>query len=112
MTTMAKKRKTRKQKEKKTRNLEHVLESEAERIASVKDIAKTPEVQNTKVTEKAEVYAKQNEQHLLDIRKDALISVGSSLFFVAIIAGIFFYDQQSGIIEMFGKNLLEAVLQR
>lgn len=109
---MAKKRKTRKQKQHKKRNLEHVLESEAERVASTKGNVSDSAVQSKKVIEKAEEYTKQHEEHVAGIKKDALISVGTSLLFVAIIAGIYFYDQQSGIIEMFGKDLLETVLQQ
>jgi hypothetical protein len=108
---MAKKRKARKQKEHKKRTLNHVIEAEAERIAgraNKEDVHKI--IPNDIISDKAKEYQKAHELNIKSINHDAIKSVVFGVVFVAIIAGIYFYDQSTSSLEGLSRDLLSFVL--
>lgn len=111
---MAKKRKTRRQKEKKSHHFEHVIASEAQRTAlsTKKELKKEADAEVPGAVEKlSQEYARAQEMHKRQILKDSLFSIALSLAGVMVIVGLFLFEQSNPVFAGWAQSLLETILR-
>lgn len=96
------------------RNLSHVVEAEAQRLAHERNPAKNTSSKSTVsediVSKKTEEYAQLHAERVSFIKKDAVKSVIFGTVFLSLIGLLYMYDQSSAIIESVSQSFLSFVL--